>query len=321
MAAKNPLLSVIVPAFNERENIFLLYKEIKKALWGISYEVIFVDDGSIDGTDKEIQKITNKDKSVKSIHFRKNFGQTAAFSAGLGVARAKLIAFLDSDLQNDPADLPRLLTTLNKTGADVIAGWRKDREDPINKIIPSKIANWIIGKVTGIKLHDYGCSLKLFKAEVLSNINLYGEMHRFLPAYAAMYGAKIAEVPVNHRPRTWGKTKYGIIRTVKVLLDLLTVKFFDRFLTKPLYAFGFISLVCFVAALVSLVYLILIKIQGFSFIQSPVLLLGAIAFTLAITFLGLGILAELIIRIYYESQGKRPYVVRSTRNLPPRLPK
>lgn len=310
------MISLIIPAKNEVDNIPILVKEISSSLGELSYELIFVNDGSTDTTGEVLDSLARKDKKIKVINFRKNYGQTAAISAGIDIAKGNTVVFLDADLQNDPKDIPHMLRLLDQKKVDVVAGWRKKRQDKFfSRILPSIVANWIIGRVTGVRLHDYGCTLKVFRRDSLAPIKLYGEMHRFLPAYAAMSGAKITEIPVNHRPRRFGKTKYGLIRTGKVLLDLLTVQFLDHFLTKPIYIFGLVSFFCFGGAFLCLIYLIWIKLHGISFIQSPALLLGTLFSILGLMFLALGLLAELIIRIYYESQDKKPYLIRSTRNI------
>ena len=244
MAKQSPEVSVVVPLLNEQDNIGPLYEQIKKSLADqYDYEIIFVDDGSSDNSFAILAGLQKTDTSVKVICFRKNFGQTAALSAAFNHAKGKVIVAIDADLQNDPADIPKMIDRLNE-GFDVVSGWRKKRHDnAITRRLPSVIANWLIAKITGVKLHDFGCTLKAYRREVLAETKLYGEMHRFIPALASWSGAKICEVVVNHRPRTAGVAKYGLARTFKVVLDLITVKFLGSFSTKPIYIFGGLGLI------------------------------------------------------------------------------
>ena len=239
-SAKNPYLSVLLPVYNEEESLDLQYKAVVKALAGLkkSYEIIFVNDGSTDGSGEILRRIAARDKRVKVVNFRRNFGQTAAMAAGIDFSRGEILVFMDSDLQNEPEDIMKLLDQIEE-GYDVVSGWRKNRQDKlISRKIPSKIANRLISRVTGVPLHDLGCSLKAYRGEVLRQVNLYGEMHRFIPVHASWIGARITEVPVGHHARQYGQSKYGIKRTFKVLLDLVTVKFMGSYSTKPIYVFG-----------------------------------------------------------------------------------
>lgn len=309
-----PELSVAVPVYNERENIRGLYEEITRVLEGkFNYEVIFVDDGSTDGSFSILEQIQGEDSRVRVISFRRNFGQTAALSAGFGHARGRIIVALDADLQNDPADIPGMIDKLNE-GYDIVSGWRKKRRDStITRKIPSVIANWLIARITGVKLHDFGCTLKAYRREVISETRLYGEMHRFIPALASWSGARITEVVVNHRPRTAGDTKYGLGRTVKVILDLITVKFLGSFSTKPIYIFGGIGLLCGLGAFISglaVLYHKFISVPHLSINRNPLLVLTAMLFTATVQFILMGLLAELLVRTYHESQNRPTYVIK-----------
>lgn len=310
-------ISIVLPIFNEKENITILYDELKKVLGSMSqnYEIIMIDDGSNDGSDDIIKQIANSDSSVTALFFRRNFGQTAAMDAGFKQSKGKIVIPLDADLQNDPADIPRLLAKLDQ-GYDVVKGWRKNRKDKnLTRKIPSKIANFIIRRSTGVNIHDYGCTLTAFKSEILKDINLYGEMHRFIPVYAAMVGGKITEIKVNHRERKYGKTKYNLSRTFKVIFDLLTVKFFAGYTTKPLYFFGKWG---FVSFFVSLLFLFGTTYKKFALnvdVHRNPMFLIAIFFGLAgIQMILMGLLAEVIVRNYYESRGKTFYIIKEILN-------
>ena len=306
-------LSVVIPIYNEEENLPILYERLKKVLEGLdkSYEIIFVNDGSTDKSWEIIKELSQKDPHVVGVNFRKNFGQTAAMSAGFETARGEIIITMDGDLQNDPEDIPKLLQVLDQ-GYDIVSGWRKDRKDAfISRTLPSKIANWLISRVTGIYLHDYGCSLKAYRAEVAKNLDFYGEMHRFLPALSKAIGAKVTEIPVKHHPRIYGKSKYGISRTFKVLLDLILVKFLLDYRTKPLRVLGGSGAVLLFLGALTLSYLVVVKIVGGQDIGNrPLLIFGTLFFLSGIQLISTGIVAELITRTYYESQGKRPYIIR-----------
>lgn len=311
-------ISVIAPIYNEVENLDDLYRQLTEALrsLGRPYEIVLVDDGSQDGSVDKLRQLAQKDHQVKVIEFRRNFGQTAAMAAGIDYSSGEVIVLIDADLQNDPRDIPKLIEHLEK-GYDVVSGWRKNRQDALlRRRFPSRVANGLISLVTGVKLKDYGCTLKAYRREVLEGVKVYGEMHRFLPAIVSWQGARIAEVDVNHRPRTRGKSKYGLNRILKVLLDLVTVKFFGSYSTKPIRFFGVGALLSFLISMGSLVYLIVVKLtEGISMIQSPLLLLSAITFVVGIQLILMGLIAEICVRIYHESQGKKTYAIRSTSNL------
>jgi len=314
MNRETPELSIVVPLLNEQENIEPLYQQITETLAAkYNYEIIFVDDGSTDDGFVLLRKLHEQDPRVRVIRFRKNFGQTAALSAGFSYARGDIIVALDADLQNDPADIPKMIDKLNE-GFDVVSGWRKKRYDNrITRLLPSKIANWLIGRITGVRLHDFGCTLKAYRKEVLQETRLYGEMHRFIPALASWSGARIAEMVVNHRPRTAGVPKYGLARTWKVLLDLITVKFLGSFSTKPIYIFGGMGLVSGLGALVSgltVLYQKFISPSHLSMNRNPLLVLTALLITTTIQFILMGLIAELLVRTYHESQDRPTYVIR-----------
>jgi hypothetical protein len=312
-----PSLSIVVPAFNERDNVGALHAEIAAALSGpagagLEWEAIYVDDGSTDGTGERLLALQAEDPGrVTVIRLRRNFGQAAAIAAGFRHARGDVIVTMDADLQNDPADIPRLLEAL-RGGHDVVSGWRRTRRDPLlSRRIPSQAANWLISAATGVALHDYGCTLKAYRREIAALMTLYGDMHRFLPAQAHWVGAKVGEIAVHHRPRTRGQSKYGLWRTYRVLLDLLTVRFLGVHGTRPLHAFG--ALGCLLGALGVLTIAVLTWLKyttGVSFIQSPLLLLSALFVILGGQSVLLGLLAEIAVRTYYESQGKTVYVLR-----------
>jgi len=309
-------LSLVVPAYNEAENLPILAKEIRSLLGGMfEYEVIFIDDGSKDNTILALKKIAQEDSTCKVISFRRNYGQTAAMSAGIDAAKGEVIIPLDADLQNDPSAIPDLLKKLDQ-GFDIVSGWRKKRHDAfITRKIPSWIANWIISRITGVHLHDYGCSMKAYRARVLKDVRLYGEMHRFIPAYAAWYGARVAEIPVNHRARKFGQTKYGITRTFRVILDLLTVKFLTKYATKPMHFFGKIGFYSLFLSILSGIFaLYLREWQDISFISTPLPLLTIFLILIGILFILLGLLAEIIIRVYFEGQNKKIYLVKEKIN-------
>lgn len=296
------ILSIVIPVYNEVESLPLLYAALTEALRGWKWEAIFVDDGSTDGSVAVLEMLTTECERVRAVLLRRNFGQTAALAAGIAQAAGEVIVLMDADLQNDPADIPMLVNALEH--ADVACGWRKDRQDAfLTRTLPSRIANALIGRVTGIRLHDYGCTLKAFRREVLTAFHLYGEMHRFIPAYAALVGAVIREVPVRHHARRFGRTKYGLGRTVRVLLDLLTQAFYARYATKPMHLFGGIGLLGILAGLALLITT--------ACLHSAVLLAPGLVLTAAGgQCLLLGLLAEMLTRTYHEAQGKAPYVIR-----------
>jgi glycosyltransferase involved in cell wall biosynthesis len=310
-------LSIVVPVLDEEDNVAPLYERLSKALraLGRSYEIIVVDDGSRDDTYERLAQLADGDNALKLIKLRRNFGQTAAMSAGFDHAVGDIVIPMDGDLQNDPADIATLLEKLDE-GYDVVSGWRKDRQDSAVRRLPSRMANWLIGRVTGVRLHDYGCTLKAYRADVIAETRLYGEMHRFLPALAAQAGASIAEIPVHHHPRVSGQSKYGLRRTFKVLLDLLTVKFLSVWSTKPSYVFGGSGVIlCLVGSLFVLWTAYERIVNGVFVYRQPSLLVGVFLFTIGFNLILLGLLAELIVRTYHESQAKPTYVIREVRNL------
>ena len=312
-----PELSIVVPVYNEAENIERLYAALvdELAKVGRSYEIIVVDDGSDDGTFSNLVNLAESDPALRLLQLRRNYGQTAAIAAGFDHARGSIVVPMDGDCQNDPADLPVLLAKIDE-GYDVVSGWRQDRKDGLMRRLPSRAANWLIGRVTGVRLHDYGCTLKAYRAEIVRETRLYGEMHRLLPALANQTGARIAEVPVRHHPRTAGRSSYGLGRTLKVPLDLLTVKFLSVWATKPSYVFGGSGAILCVLGSGFVVWTAYEKIVNHIYVyRQPALLVGVFLFTIGLNLILLGLLAELIVRTYHESQSKPVYLVRDTRNL------
>jgi glycosyltransferase involved in cell wall biosynthesis len=305
-------ISIVIPVYNEEENIQILHEKLKKVLDSLNkeYEILFVDDGSTDKTLSILEEIQARDRNVLVLSLRRNFGQTAAFAAGFDFARGDVIVTMDGDLQNDPADIPKLLEFIKDN--DLVSGWRKKRKDPfLTRRLPSRIANWLISNVTGVKLHDYGCSLKAYRRDVIKNLKLYGEMHRFIPAVASWYGVRIAEVETVHYPRLRGSSKYGISRTLKVVLDLITVKFLQSFSTKPIQFFGPIGVMSGILGFLVSVYLTIDKLFfGRDIGGRPLLLLGALLIIVGIQLIGMGLLGEMIVRVYHESQRKPIYVIK-----------
>lgn len=308
-----PELSVVVPLYNEEPNVADLHRELTAALdaWGRPYELILVDDGSADGTFERLRELHGADPRLRVLRLRRNFGQTAAFAAGFAQARGRLIATADGDLQNDPRDLPAMVDQLNDD-YDIVCGWRRDRKDPwLTRRLPSQLANWLISRTTGVKLHDYGCSLKVFRGDVVRSMRLYGEMHRFMPAIASEQGVRIAETVVNHRARRAGQSKYGLSRTIRVVLDLFTVKFLLTYSTRPLQMFGPPGLLMGAVGVALTGYLGYIRLftdQGIA--DRPLLLLAILLIFAGMQLVTLGLLAELQARTYHESQGKPIYAVR-----------
>ncbi len=313
-------LTVVVPIYNEEDNIEVLHERLTGALAGsgLDYELILVDDGSADHSFEILRQLAGGDRRVRIIRFRRNFGQTAAMAAGFDAARGRVVVPMDGDLQNDPADIPRLLDKINE-GYDVVSGWRRDRKDTfINRKLPSMIANGLISRLTGVHLHDYGCTLKAYRREVLEGVSLYGEMHRFVPALASQVGARVTELPVMHHPRMFGKSKYGISRTLRVILDLMTVKFLLAYSTKPIQLFGKWGVYTLFAGCLSGSATIYMKLfERMSMNRNPLLILTAFLLFMGIQFIVLGLLGELNARTYYEAQGKPIYTVRERMNFEP----
>jgi glycosyltransferase involved in cell wall biosynthesis len=316
----NPELSLFLPVLNEEPNLRPMHAKISEALdkLGKTAEVIFVDDGSTDNSLQILKEIAAEDSRVRVISLRRNYGQTAAMSAGIDAAKGEILIPMDADLQNDPADISRLLDKLNE-GYDVVSGWRKNRKDKlIMRKIPSWIANSVISKIGGVPLHDYGCSLKAYRRDVIQDVRLYGEMHRFIPIYASWAGARVTEIPVEHHARTMGKSKYGISRTLKVVFDLMTIKFMASYQTKPIYVFGMFGFIAFLVSFLSGLYAIFLKLAGrlglpryqADFVETPLPILSIVMFTIAIQFLLMGLLAEMLVRTYHESQDKPIYAIR-----------
>jgi glycosyltransferase involved in cell wall biosynthesis len=307
-----PEVSLFLPVKDEADNLRPLHAKIDEALaaLGRTAEVIYVDDGSSDGSLDALRGLAARDPRVRVIALRRNYGQTAAMAAGIDAARGRILIPMDADLQNDPADIVRLLDKLDE-GFDVVSGWRKERQDKmVTRKIPSAIANWLISVIGGVKLHDYGCSLKAYRREFLKEVKLYGEMHRFIPIYASWVGARVTEIPVRHHKRRMGRSKYGLSRTFKVMLDLLTIKFMASYHTKPIYVFGFCGFGAFTLSLVAGVWALARKIEGESFIRNPLLGIAVVMFAVGLQFILMGLLAEMLVRTYHESQAKPTYTVR-----------
>jgi dolichol-phosphate mannosyltransferase len=308
---------LVIPVYNEGENILALYESISDVLIGMreSCEIIWIDDGSTDGTDAVLSDLAAKDESIKVITLRRNFGQTAALMAGIDHAASDVIIPLDGDGQNDPADIPRLLDKLAE-GYDVVSGWRRNRQDErLRRVFLSRIANVLISRISGVRLRDYGCSLKAYRRNVIRSVRLYGEMHRFIPIYASWQGARVTEIPVNHRARLRGKSKYGLERIFKVVLDLMVVQFLGRYETKPIYVFGGFGLLTWAVAAVASVYAVYLKyFQATTFIQTPLPLIAVISFNTGVMSILMGFLAELLMRTYFESQHKVPYTIQRMLN-------
>jgi len=313
-------LSLVIPVYNEEENVPLLYPAVTAALKDLtlSWEMILVDDGSRDGSRAELEKLAALDPArVRVVELRRNFGQTAAIAAGIDHSTGAIVVLMDADLQNDPADIPMMLQKLDE-GYDVVSGWRKERQDTLSRRLPSQMANGLISRVTGVHLHDYGCTLKAYRREVLTGFRLYGEMHRFIPVYANSVGARILEVEVHHHARRFGKAKYGLERTVKVVLDLFTVKFLNSYASKPIYLFGGVGVAMFFVAILLWLYLFVRRVIFLDPIgNSPILIGAAVILIMGFQAILMGLIAELQVRTYHESQDKRTYTVRKTLNLEP----
>jgi glycosyltransferase involved in cell wall biosynthesis len=308
-----PDISVFLPVYDEEPNLRLLHEKLDEALrkLGRTAEIIYVDDGSRDRSLDILRELAEKDSRVRVVALRRNYGQTAAMAAGIDAARGRVLIPMDADLQNDPADIARLLDKLDE-GYDVVSGWRKNRQDKlVTRKIPSMLANRLISWIGGVPLHDYGCSLKAYRRESLEDVRLYGEMHRFIPIYASWAGARVTEIPVEHHARTMGKSKYGLSRTVKVIFDLMTIKFMASYQTKPIYIFGTFGLLSFFVSFVATAWALVLKFTGkATLIQTPLPIIAVVMFAVGIQFLLMGLLAEMLVRTYHESQAKRIYAVR-----------
>ncbi|XGV98988.1 MAG: glycosyltransferase family 2 protein [Leptolyngbya sp. BL-A-14] len=310
-----PEVSVVVPIHNEYDSLPHLVAAIAASLQAdhLRYEIICIDDGSTDGSDRLLRQMAQDRNDLRAVILRRNYGQTAAMAAGFSNARGSVIVTLDGDLQNDPADIPMLLDKLEE-GYDLVSGWRKERQDAaLTRLLPSKIANWLISRVTGVKLNDYGCSLKAYRAELVADMNLYGELHRFLPALAFIEGARITEVPVRHHARRFGKSKYGLDRTFRVIMDLLTVWFMRKFLTKPMHVFGLFGVGSIALGTAIGAYLTVLKLgYGVDIGNRPLLILAVVLVLTGVQLFSVGLLAELLMRTYHESQGRPIYRIRET---------
>ncbi len=311
-------VSLIIPVYNEEDNLDELYGEIQE-LWKAYkkhtlLELIFVNDGSLDGSLKKLKELTKKDRKIKVVNFWRNYGQTAALSAGIDASRGDIILLMDADLQNDPNDIPKLIEKLEQ-GYEVASGWRKHRQDnSLTRTFPSRIANWLISLISRVSLHDFGCTLKAYRRDALEGVRLYGEMHRFIPVFASWQGARVAEVIVNHRPRIHGVSKYGLERTVKVFLDLILIAFMHKFLHRPMHAFGGIGVIGMVLSVATFIWAIIWKFEGVSFIESPLLIFSTTFFLFGATSILMGLLAEMLMRTYFESQNKHTYRVKEVLN-------
>ncbi|MFA5175231.1 MAG: glycosyltransferase family 2 protein [Patescibacteria group bacterium] len=315
-------ISIVLPVYNEEKNIQNLYTELNIVLKNIksdylieNYEIIFVNDGSQDNSLEILKNLAIKDNFVKVINFINNFGQTAALSAGINAASGEVIIPMDADAQNDPKDIHKFIEKINE-GFSLVSGWRKDRKDSlILRKIPSVVANWLIGLITGVKIHDYGCTIKAYKREIIQGVNLYGEMHRFIAAYAVWRGGKITEIVVNHRPRINGKTNYGILRTFSVILDLIVVKFLFKYMDRPIHFFGGIGFFSFSIGFFFGLFAMLLRIfYNVHIIQTPLPILSALFIMVGVQFIIMGVVAEMLTRIYYESQNKNPFVIKEKIN-------
>jgi glycosyltransferase involved in cell wall biosynthesis len=317
-AKQERTLSLVIPVYNEEDNIETLFKKVEDALnpLGYPWELILVDDGSKDSSFEHLSQLAEKHKHVKVIKFVRNFGQTAALAAGIDYSKGDIIIPMDADLQNDPADISRLLDKLDE-GFDVVSGWRKERQDEFfTRLVPSWVANKIISVISGVRLHDYGCSLKAYRREVLKDVRLYGEMHRFVPIYASWEGARVAEIPVNHYARQFGQSKYGISRTFKVVLDLMTVKFMSTYFTKPIYVFGTAGLGSLAISFAAFIWMVVLKFFFHTtFIETPLPVLIAMFFMVGIQLILMGLLAEILMRTYHEAQDKRIYRIKEALNI------
>jgi glycosyltransferase involved in cell wall biosynthesis len=306
-------ISVVIPVLNEEQSLPILHQQLTETLTdsGYTYELIFVDDGSTDGGFEVMQELQAQDELLRVVRFRRNYGQTAAFAAGFDRARGDVVITIDADLQNDPADIPSLMDKISE-GYDVVSGWRVDRQDRfLDRRLPSMVANRLIGWATGVRIHDYGCSLKAYRRDVLADVQLYGELHRFLPALAHAAGARVTEIPVSHHPRRFGRAKYGLSRTLKVFLDILAVRFLMSYATRPIHVFGVLGLLSFAAGVATLLYLAVVRLlMAQPIADRPLTLLGILLTMLGVQLVTSGLLADLVTRTYHESRGKPIYTVR-----------
>ena len=310
-------LSIIVPVYNEARSLPLLLDRFRRSLEGLDYEVLLVNDGSTDNSFEVMSDACAADQRIRVIDFRRNFGQTAAINAGIQHAQGDVLVLIDSDLENDPADIPRLLAKLEE-GYDVVSGWRRDRWKGqfLTRKLPSLMANKLISGISGVKLHDYGCTLKVYRRDVIKDVVLYGQMHRFIPVYCAWQGGRVGELPVSYSPRQFGKSNYGLFRTYKVLLDLLLIKFLDKHMTKPIHFFGGAGFLSFGVALIAFLLALYFKLMGQKdFVQTPLPVITAMFFIIGLLMILLGVLAEMMMRTYFESQGKTTYTIRRKLNL------
>ena len=309
-------ISIIIPVFNESRNIHILFEKLYAAMHGMDIEIVAINDGSSDDSFEQLRLICQKDHRVKAINFKKNFGQTAAINAGIQYSTGDLLVLLDSDLENDPNDIPTLLAKIDQ-GFDVVSGWRQKRWEGsyFTRKLPSVLANRLISFISGIKLHDYGCTLKAYKREVIKDIQLYGQMHRFIPVYCSWQGGKVAEVPVNYTPRVFGKSNYGLFRTYKVILDLVLIKFLDKYMERPMHFYGGAGLLSFFVAFLSAVFALYLKYSGYAtLIQTPLPTISAVFFIIGAQMILMGVSAEIQMRTYYESQQKTPYGIKEKLN-------
>ena len=311
------MLSLIIPVYNEAPSLPLLFQRLQEALSGHDHEVIFVNDGSRDGSFDVLRAECQRNPRYRAIDFRRNFGQTAAINAGILHAKGDILVLMDSDLENDPADIPKLLAKLDE-GFDVVSGWRRDRWQGqyLTRKLPSLMANKLISSISGVSLHDYGCTLKAYRRDVIQGVSLYGQMHRFIPVYCGLQGGPVGEMPVNYQPRQFGKSNYGLFRTYKVMLDLLLIKFLDKYMTKPIHFFGGAGFLSFFLALITGGTMLFLKATGRAdFVQTPLPMMTAMFFIVGVLMVLLGVLAELIVRTYFESQGKTTFSIRERVNL------
>lgn len=312
-----PYLSIILPIYNEARGIPELFSEIKKAVQSYDYELIAVNDGSRDNSFEVLKTFAKEDEKIKVINLQRNYGQTAAINAGIQHANGEILVLMDTDLENAPSDIPRLIEKLNE-GYDVVSGWRQSRWQGqfLTRKLPSLIANGLIGKISGVKLHDFGCTLKAYRRNVISGVRLYGQMHRFIPVYCKWEGGKVDEIPVSYQPRKYGKSNYGMSRTFKVVLDLVLIKFLDKYMQRPIHFFGGAGLLSFLIAVIAFLIAFYFKITGQKdFVQTPLPILTAMFFIIGILMILMGVIAEVLMRTYYESQNKFPYTIKNKLNL------